>query len=580
MSEAAIPRPEHPRPRLVRHPWLNLNGRWQFEIDPGRSGRARGLTTADRLAGEIVVPFCPESKLSGVGCTDFMPAVWYRRGFALPEEWRGRRVLLHVGAADYESEVWINGVSVGSHRGGYTPATYEVTRQLRAGENVIAVCAEDDTRSPLQPTGKQSMRYESWGCYYTRTTGIWQTVWLEAVPATYLTGLRLTPDLESGRVLVETAIDGPDLGVELLVEALADGEVVGRAAARRSGDRSALIVELTRVRAWSPEDPYLYDLRLTLLADGRVLDEAASYFGLRTVRIDGLALTLNGRPRFQRLVLDQGFYPDGVYTAPSDEALRRDIELGKAFGFDGARLHQKVFDPRYLYWADRLGYLCWGEFPSWGLDVACGEALDRFIQEWLEVLARDYSHPSIVGWCPFNETSARQNPEVLRAVYRATKLYDPTRPTIDTSGYVHVETDVYDVHDYDQDPESFEARYRPFAEGGEARRNFPRDDAPYQPGQPYFVSEYGGIWWNPGQADAKAWGYGNRPRSEAEFLERYRRLTEALLRHPRMCALCYTQLTDVEQEVNGLCTYDRRPKFDPEVIRTINSQTAMLEGER
>ena len=572
-----IPRPEHPRPQLVREPWLSLNGPWEFEVDPGRSGRERGLPAAAKLAGRIVVPFCPESRLSGVGRTDFIPAVWYRRTVTLPDDWRGKRVLLHVGAADYQSEVWVNGVSVGTHRGGYTPVTVEITDQLRPGENVIAICAEDDTRSPLQPTGKQSQRYESYGCFYTRTTGIWQTVWLEAVSRTYVSALRLSPDLESGRVLVEATVDGPDLDVTLEVEALAGGEVVGRATAHRSGNRAAALVDLARVRAWSPEDPFLYDLRLTLWRDGRALDLATSYFGLRTVRIEGRAITLNGAPRFQRLVLDQGFYPDGVYTAPSDEALRRDVELGRALGFDGARLHQKVFEPRYLYWADRLGYLCWGEFPSWGLDLARGEALDRFLREWLEVLARDYSHPAIVGWCPFNETSNRQNPEVLRAVYRVTKLYDPTRPVVDTSGYVHVETDVYDVHDYDQNPETFAARYRPLAEGGEARRSFPRDDAPYRPGQPYFVSEYGGIWWNPGQRDEKSWGYGDRPRSEGEFLDRYRRLTECLLRHPKMCGFCYTQLTDVEQEVNGLCTYDRRPKFPPEVIRAINQQPAAIE---
>jgi beta-galactosidase/beta-glucuronidase len=572
-----IPRPEHPNPQLMRESWLNLNGAWEFGYDPGRSGRSRGLPTADSLPLQIAVPFCPESTLSGIGNTDFMPALWYRREVDVPPDWQGLRVLLHVGAVDYDSEAWVNGVSVGTHRGGYVPFTSDITSALRPGRNVITICAEDDTRSPLQPSGKQSMRHEPWGCYYTRTTGIWQTVWLEAVPETYIAGLRLTPDLESGRVLVEARIAGSDLGATLAVEALAGGAVVGRASARRSGDSAIALVDLSQVRAWSPEDPFLYGLRLTLTGSDGLADTVSSYFGLRTVRVDGLAITLNGEPVFQRLILDQGFYPDGIYTAPTDDALRRDIELSQAMGFNGARLHQKVFEPRFLYWADRLGYLCWGEFPSWGLELHRPESLDRFLREWLPEIERDYSHPCIVGWCPFNETNNRQNPEVLRSVYRVTKQYDPTRPVIDTSGYVHVETDVYDVHDYDQNPDTFIARYQPLAEGGEARRNFPRDDAPYRPGQPYFVSEYGGIWWNPGQQDAVSWGYGDRPRSEEEFLTRYRRLTEYLLRHPKMCAFCYTQLTDVEQEVNGLHTYDRRPKFDPAVIRAINSQRAAIE---
>ena len=572
-----IPRPEYPRPRLVRDAWLNLNGTWQFEIDRGASGRARGVQNADRLAGSITVPFCPESKLSGVGDTDFIPAVWYRREVEIPADWQGKRVLLHVGAVDYDAEAWVNGVSVGTHRGGYVPFDAEITRALKPGKNVITIYAEDDTRSPLQPTGKQSDRYESYKCWYTRTTGIWQTVWLEAVPETYVAALKLTPDLEAGQVLVEAKVNGADLDVELAVEALAGGKTVGSAVAKRAGDRAAAMVELAETRAWSPEDPFLYDLKVSLRRGGQTVDTVGSYFGLRTVRVDGHVITLNGKPKFQRLILDQGFYPDGIYTAPTDEALRRDIELGQAMGFDGARLHEKVFEPRFLYWADKLGYLCWGEFPNWGLDLSKGEALDRFMVEWLVEIERDYSHPCIVGWCPFNETKVNQNPEVLRSVYRLTKLYDPTRPVIDTSGYVHVETDIYDVHDYDQNPETFAARYQPLAEGGEARRNHPKDDAPYVPGQPYFVSEYGGIWWNPGQVGTEGWGYGDRPTSETQFLDRYKRLTEYLLNHPRMCALCYTQLTDVEQEVNGLYTYDRQPKFDPSVIREITRQKAAIE---
>jgi beta-galactosidase/beta-glucuronidase len=276
------------------------------------------------------------------------------------------------------------------------------------------------------------------------------------------------------------------------------------------------------------------------------------------------------------LVLDQGFYPNGIYTAPSDAALKKDVELSMALGFNGARLHQKVFEPRLLYWADKFGYIVWGEYPDWGIDYSHPKALERVLPEWLEVMERDFNHPAIVGWCPFNETPGAQNPELLRIVHRATKALDPTRPAIDTSGYVHVETDVDDCHNYEQDPEKFAALFDDFKTSDRVWHNAHAVGAPYA-GQPYFVSEYGGIWWNPGQKDAKSWGYGNRPKSADEFLARYRALTEALLFHPKMFGFCYTQLTDVEQEVNGLYTYDRKPKFDPKIIRAINSQKAAIE---
>ena len=574
-----IPRPEYPRPQMVRPEWLNLNGVWGFAFDPGRSGMQRGLPQAEHLPQEILVPFCPESSLSGLGDIDFHPGVWYRREFQLPASWEGQRVLLHVGAADHDAWVWINGRLAGSHRGGYTPFSCEITGLLRRGANVVVLHAQDDTRSPLQASGKQCPDYASRGCHYTRTTGIWQTVWLEPVPQTYIAALRLTPDLENGQVLIEASIAGTPAHGFLQARALLGEAAVGRVTARFSGQRAAAVLPVGQVEPWSPERPTLYDLELTLTPTQGVPDSVRSYFGLRSLALTDRAILLNGRPVYQRLVLDQGFYPDGIYTAPSDEALRNDILISQGLGFNGARLHQKVFEPRFLYWADRLGYLVWGEFPSWGLDVSNPKALEVFLPQWLEALRRDESHPSLVGWCPFNETQTDQDPEVLRNVYRVTKLLDPTRPVIDTSGYQHVETDIYDVHNYEQDPERFASFFAALAEGGEPFRNRPQLDAPYQ-GQPYFVSEYGGIWWNPGQADDKAWGYGGpgaRPRSVDEFIARYRALTETLLRHPRMCAFCYTQLYDVEQEVNGLYTYDRRPKFDPQLIRAINSQKAAIE---
>ncbi|MHB0998087.1 MAG: glycoside hydrolase family 2 protein [Armatimonadota bacterium] len=572
-----IPRSEYPRPQMVREDWINLNGDWEFEIDYGRSGCERELHAAEKLSGNIVVPFCPESKLSGVAHTDFIPAAWYRRSFMLPESWHGKRVLLNFGAVDYETEVWINGETAGSHRGGYTPFTIDITKYLKSGSNIITVCAEDDTRSPLQPTGKQSKRYASYACLYTRTTGIWQTVWMEAVPDSYMLRPKITPDLENGMVYVEVPLEGQGNGLMLHIEATLNGDSVGTASVYPNGHLFRIALPLSQIQPWSPDNPVLYDLTLTLWNKHEPIDIITSYFGLRSIRWDGPAILINGKPVFQRLILDQGFNPDGIYTAPSDDELRADIERSQAMGFNGARLHQKVFEERFLYWADKLGYLVWGEMPDWGLDLNNGLALDRFLTEWREVLARDYNHPALIGWCPFNETWGGVFTDVLQQVYKLTKQIDPTRPAIDTSGNYHVgTTDIYDCHDYDQNPETFALRYEPFANGEIPHCHFPDKDAPYN-GQPYFISEYGGIWWNPGQIDTDSWGYGNRPQSEEEFLHRFKGLTETLLNHPRMCGFCYTQLTDVELEVNGLYTYDRSAKFDPELIKAIVSQPAAIE---
>lgn len=579
MSELTLPRPEYPRPQWVRPDWMNLNGSWQFEIDHGRSGKERGFHEPGHdLSGTITVPFCPESKLSGVEYKDFMAAVWYKRDFTVPEEWKGS-ILLHFGAVDYETEVWVNGVSVGSHRGGYTPFSFDITSHVIPVKNVITVCAEDDVRSGRQPRGKQSGRFHSHGCDYTRTTGIWQTVWLEQVPQVYMSDMKLVGDPDNGCAHLEIKINGNAAGHKLTASALYEGKEAGNASAVVSGPYVKLTIPLSEVHLWEVGQARLYDLELTLQGRDQVSDTVQSYFGLRTVMLDGMAFRINGKSVFQRLVLDQGFYPDGVYTAPSDEDLRKDIEISMGLGFNGARLHEKMFEPRFLYWADRLGYLVWGEHANWGLDITTAEGLSHFLPEWLEGMERDFNHPALIGWCPFNETwdrdGAKQNNDVLRIVYEVTKKMDPTRPVIDTSGNFHVVTDIFDIHDYDQNPETFKKRYEPMKNGGEVYNSFPNRQQ-YE-GQPYFISEYGGIWWNPDQKDEKSWGYGDRPTSEEAFLTRYAGLTNVLLDHPMMFGFCYTQLYDVEQEVNGLYTYDRRPKFDPDVIRRINSRKAAIE---
>ena len=304
---------------------------------------------------------------------------------------------------------------------------------------------------------------------------------------------------------------------------------------------------------------------------------------MREINIDGEKVLLNGKALFQRLVLDQGFYPDGIYTAPTDEALVQDIQISLQAGFNGARLHQKVFEERFLYHCDRLGYLVWGEQANWGLDYSRPDGLKCFLPEWMEVLERDFNHPAIVGWCPFNETwdyeGRKQDDDQLRITYLMTKQYDTTRPCIDTSGNFHVLTDIYDLHDYEQDADIFASHYQDFAQGEKLRETHPDRQTPVD-GLPVFISEYGGIKWDvtrEGQNQERNWGYGKGPQSLEEYLERYKRLTDTLLDNPRMFGFCYTQLYDVEQDVNGLYTSDRVPKFDMEVIREINSRKAAIE---
>ncbi|MDO4293993.1 MAG: glycoside hydrolase family 2 TIM barrel-domain containing protein [Eubacteriales bacterium] len=569
---AGIPRAEHPLPQWERESWRNLNGEWDFAFDFGKSGIDRAFYEKKDWEQKILVPFCPESCLSGIGYKDFIPAVWYHRTEELTKGQLTGRVLLHFGAVDYACRVWVNGKPAGSHRGGYTSFTLDITALCREGENDLTVYAEDDTRSGRQPRGKQSGLFYSHGCDYTRTTGIWQTVWLEFVPENYVKSARFYPNIEEGTLTVEAQTAGNGV---LCAKAFYEGKECGQASVRTSGRNAVLTVRLSELHLWEAGDGQLYDLELSFGED-----RVRSYFGMRSLELDGERFLINGKSVFQRLVLDQGFYPDGIYTAPSDEALEQDIRLSMAAGFNGARLHQKVFEPRFLYHCDRLGYLVWGEQGNWGLDVSAPDGLKHFLPEWMEAVERDFNHPAIVGWCPFNETwdyeGRRQDNDLLEIVYRMTRQYDTTRPCIDTSGNYHVVTDIYDLHDYEQDPAVFEEHYRSFAEGGALRDNHSERQTPVE-GVPVFISEYGGIKWDVDKNSADSWGYGNGPQTEEEFISRYRGLTDALLDNPRMFGFCYTQLYDVEQEVNGLYTYGRKPKFDMEIFKKINGRKAAIE---
>lgn len=584
-----IPRAEHPNPQWERETWKNLNGPWEFEFDFGCSAVERRLWEKERFDREILVPFCPESRLSGIGYTDFISGVAYRRNFELSQEELSGRVLLHFGAVDYEASVYINGTLVGSHKGGYTSFCFDITKHVAPGPNTLFVAVKDDVRSGLQPKGKQAHLYASSGCDYTRTTGIWQTVWLESVPERHIQSAKYYPDPANGKVTVTGLVQGQGT---LQLTALWEDKPVGEAALSVEDGFFTVQLDLSETHLWEPGKGGLYTL---LLSFGE--DRVKSYFGLRTAKFQGRKFLLNGKSLFQRFVLDQGFYPDGIYTAPTEEDLVKDIQLSFAAGFNGARLHEKVFEARFLYHCDRLGYLVWGEYPNWGLDHAHPLSTETYLNQWSEAVERDFNHPAIIGWCPFNETwgyrEEREKNALLTSLYKLTKRLDPTRPCIDSSGNYRILSEVYDIHDYDQDTQSFQARWDgltdriretggvipaedPFfnsaPEGPSGRAPF--FNQPYD-NQPIFVSEYGGIRWP--DDTVEGWGYGNAPATPEEFFARYKGLTEALLNNPEIFGFCYTQLYDVEQEVNGLYTYGRAQKFDIGLIQKINQQKAAIE---
>lgn len=584
-----IPRAEHPNPQWERETWKNLNGPWEFEFDFGCSAVERRLWEKERFDREILVPFCPESRLSGIGYTDFINGVAYRRNFELSQEELAGKVLLHFGAVDYEASVYVNGTLVGSHKGGYTSFCFDITKHVAPGPNTLFVAVKDDVRSGLQPKGKQAHLYASSGCDYTRTTGIWQTVWLEFVPERHIQSAKYYPDPANGKVTVTGLVQGQGT---LQLTALWEDKPVGEAALSVEDGFFTVQLDLSETHLWEPGKGGLYTLLLTFGED-----RVKSYFGLRTAKFQGRKFLLNGKSLFQRFVLDQGFYPDGIYTAPTEEDLMKDIQLSFAAGFNGARLHEKVFEARFLYHCDRLGYLVWGEYPNWGLDHAHPLSTETYLNQWSEAVERDFNHPAIIGWCPFNETwgyrEEREKNALLTSLYKLTKRLDPTRPCIDSSGNYRVLSEVYDIHDYDQDTQSFQARWDgltdriretggvipaedPFfnsaPEGPSGRAPF--FNQPYD-NQPIFVSEYGGIRWP--DDTVEGWGYGNAPATPEEFFARYKGLTEALLNNPEIFGFCYTQLYDVEQEVNGLYTYGRAQKFDISLIQKINQQKAAIE---
>lgn len=573
-----IPRPEYPRPQCVRADWLNLNGEWRFAFDDADAGLKDRWYSGHEYGQRIVVPFAFQAPLSGIGEIDFHDIVWYERDFDVPAAWGGQRVLLHFGAVDYEATVWVNGVCVASHQGGHVPFHADITDALEPGGNRVTVRARDVSSDREQPRGKQYWERESASIFYTRTTGIWQTVWLEPVNEAHIARFKVVPDIDRQLVAITCELQGFEAGLQLEAELSFGGAQVAAQTCDVEDARASLGLSLADAEAlylWSPEHPALYDLTLRLRRGDTLCDDIQSYVGMRKISVEDGRVLLNNEPYYMRLVLDQGYHPEGLLTFPTDDAIRRDVELTKALGFNGARKHQKVEEPRYLYWADHLGLLVWGEMAN--AYLYSEKAVQRITHEWQEAIARDYNHPSIVAWVPINESwgvpdlkhDPRQTDHLL-ALYHLVRSLDPTRLVISNDGWEHARTDLLTIHDYEGKGDVLRERYATLENtlaARPAKRDLYVSDFAHG-GEPILLTEFGGIAF---QRDAQeGWGYTVAGDAD-EFVRRYRDVVSAVLASPVVQGFCYTQLTDVEQEINGMLTYDRQLKVDPAVIHEINT---------
>jgi beta-galactosidase/beta-glucuronidase len=576
---ATIPRPEFPRPDFERSEWINLNGIWEFAFDDEDRGlKQRWKSGQIQLDRTILVPYCYQSKMSTLGIEEVHEIVWYRRTFQIPPAMKNKRILLKFGAVDYECTVWVNGEVVGSHRGGHVPFQFDITDTL--GDENTVVLRVVDRDDPAQPRGKQTWRGQRFGCWYTPTTGIWQTVWLEAVGETAIDRVKMTPNVDEKTVTVEYTLDHFQKGLELRALVTQGHRLTISRSTSIQQARGRFTVdidwpdELDDSILWRPESPNLFNIELSVVKQGVVLDRIKSYFGMRNIFVRDGMIVLNNVPYTEKLILDQGYWPESLLTPPSDEAIKTDILAAKAFGFNGARKHQKAEDPRFAYWADVLGFLVWSEMPS--NYQFSDQGMNAMVDEWRAIIQRDYNHPSIVTWVPLNESWGVWNilrdkkmQEFSRTLYCLTRSLDDTRLVSSNDGWEQVESDICAIHDYEASGEVFKQKIQDMDRYLKTKSDWRliyANGAHYQ-GQPLILTEYGGISF----AGAKEgeWGYRSPVSNEEEFLARFASMTRAALDSGKFAGICYTQLTDVQQEINGLLTADRKPKIDPIKIKAI-----------
>lgn len=587
-------RQEYPRPQMLRTAWMNLNGTWDFDFDDKNVGLEEKWFEAKRVfTKNIQVPFAYQAKLSGIHDTTFHDWVWYRRNFEISKEMKEKQIILHFGAVDYRTMVYVNEQLVGSHEGGHTSFSFDITTYLRGGQEGLVVRVEDPSTDETIPRGKQFWQEESAGIWYTRTTGIWQTVWLEAVEKTHLKNIRFTPDLNRGDVIVdfELSSDFIEKTVEINIS-FKEEMIVQDYIVTKSSYTKRIINLFNRMifRAeyhhegwsWTPENPNLFDVLIRVKDKGKVLDEVKSYFGMRKIHTENGMVFLNNKPYYQKLVLDQGYWPKGLLTAPTDDDLKKDIEIAKEMGFNGCRKHQKVEDPRFLYWADRLGYLVWEECaasPSYSED-----SVARLTREWIEIIERDYNHPCIVVWVPINESwgiphinDCQQQKNHSLAMYHLIHSLDTTRLVISNDGWEMTKTDICAIHNYKHGQKEEVEKYEYYRESIStiekllksmpAGRNVYAKGFSYE-GEPILLTEFGGIGFKVGNDEG--WGY-TSVSNEQDYLRDYKRIMKAVSASKSLHGYCYTQLADVEQEINGILTYERRPKCDLKKVREFNN---------
>ncbi|WP_123042780.1 glycoside hydrolase family 2 protein [Cohnella candidum] len=580
-------RKDYPRPQFVREHWENLNGEWEFGFDDADVGEREGWPV--RFGGDrkITVPFTYETKTSGIGQEEHHPCVWYHRTLDIADDAAGKRVLLHFQAVDYVAKVWVNGVFAGSHQGGYTSFGFDITPYLKIGTaNSLTVKAEDSLDA-TQPRGKQRWVRDSFECFYVQTTGIWQTVWLEYVDeSAHIGSVKMTPDIDANSVSFEYQVEGDLSDGALRLETVVSlrGEQVKRMTL--AIDRPWLKLDANLVHEgngpwkaahWAPAHPHLYDVEFNLYRGDRLIDCVYSYFGMRKISIEKDKILLNNRPIYQKLILDQGYWPDSHLTPPSEEAIIEDIDRILDMGYNGVRKHMKVEDARFLYWCDVKGVLVWSEMAA--TFEYNDNAVQKFTNEWMDIVRQQYNHPCIVTWVPFNESwgllniakDVRQQ-KFSESIYYLTKAFDPYRPVVANDGWEHTVSDILSLHDYVQTKEEFVRRYRnkdAIVNNGMSFNEWKyafADGFPYR-GQPIMVSEFGGIAF---QTDS-GWGYGQQESSEEAFIARFRGIHEAIKETDYIVGYCYTQIADVQQEKNGLLTEDRQPKVPLEIIREINA---------
>jgi len=591
-----VRREEYPRPQMVRENWKNLNGEWRFAFDDENVGiKNKWYKNTSAYDKVITVPFVYQCTLSGIMDKTPHNIVWYQREFEVKYN-KGQKVLLHFGAVDYEADIYVNGMHICHHIGGHTSFEADITDALKDGIQLLCVRAQDIHQDESIPRGKQFWENESRKIWYTASTGIWQTVWFEVVEKNYISSLFITSLYDEGKVKIELGLSldlsCQDKTMNLDYTILFHGQKIARGKVEAITAKISFVADLFQEHifrmnyhgeswAWSPEVPNLFDLELTLNVDNKICDKVYSYFGMRKLESKNGMIYLNNMPYYQKLVLDQGYWPEGLLTAPSDEAFITDIKYAKEMGFNGCRKHQKTEDPRFLYWADKLGYIVWGECAASA--IFNRDSVERLMMEWKDIIHRDFNHPSIFTWVPINESWGvpnisfdRQQQHFAQALYHFIHSLDTTRLVVSNDGWSITETDIVTIHNYAHGQENDKDKYEYFKETLLTKENIiKRPSSPwptfaegfsYQ-NQPILLTEFGGIGFD--ISNEEGWGY-TSVENERDFLRDYKRVMDAVYASKALWGFCYTQLMDVEQETNGLLTYYRKPKFTLEKIKKIN----------